>query len=32
LWAYVGFFALSCVLILRLGRYPELPPAVKDNL
>lgn len=36
LWAYVVLFALSCFLILRLGRYPELPAVtgdpVKDNL
>ena len=25
-----ALFALSCLLILRLGRYPELPPA-KEN-
>jgi predicted MFS family arabinose efflux permease len=32
LWAYVALFAISCVLILRLGRYPELPPADESRI
>ncbi|MEY4356760.1 MAG: hypothetical protein RL469_86 [Pseudomonadota bacterium] len=32
LWAYVALFALSCLLILRLGRYPELPPAKESGV
>jgi hypothetical protein len=25
LWMYVGFFAVSAVLVLRMGPYPKLP-------
>lgn len=32
LWAYVVLFAISCLLILRLGRYPELPPAKENSV
>ena len=29
LWVYVGLFALSAVMIARLGAYPQLPGAIK---
>jgi MFS family permease len=31
LWVYVGLFALSAVMIARLGAYPELPKGATPN-